>query len=218
VIDRYSKVEGCMRLQIAFHQALDKALAIAEQVADYADIIEVGSLILYQHGIHAVHAFREKFPQKTLLIDTKIINRGKDVMQIFASANPDWLTVMAGTQKHIIHAAANAGHSHKIKVMLDLLDSSSIGQAALEAESQHVDALLFHQPSSEQDSFEFINNWEMVRGNTKLPIFVAAQANRNTIDKILDLKPDGLILGSTITQADNPVEEAKFYYNLCHNK
>lgn len=209
-----------MRLQIAFHQALDKALAIAQQVADYADIIEVGSLILYTHGIHAVHAFREKFPQKTLLIDTKIINRGKDVMQLFSSANPDWLTVMAGTQKHIIHAAANTGHAHKIKVMLDLLDSSSIGQAALEAESQHVDALLFHQSSNEQqDPFEFINNWEMVRGNTKLPIFVAApQTNRNTIDKILDLKPDGLILGSTITQADDPVEEAKFYYNLCHSK
>lgn len=207
-----------MRLQIAFHQAnLDMALAIAAQVADYADIIEVGSLILYAHGLPAVHAFRERFPQKTLLVDTKIINRGKDITQLFSTANPDWLTVMAGTHKHIIHAATNAAHAHKIKVMLDLFNSSSMGQAALEAESLHVDALVMHASSSnEQDPFEFINNWEMVRGNTKLPIFVATQATRQTIDKILDLKPDGLILGSTITQAEDPIAEAQFYYELCH--
>ncbi len=68
-----------MKLQISFDLIdLDKAIAIGEQVAQYADIIEVGTILIYHHGTLAIERFKEAFPDKTILADTKIVDRGKE--------------------------------------------------------------------------------------------------------------------------------------------
>src|SRR5690606_12376783 len=142
-----------MKLQISFDLLdLDKALAIGTEVAHNADIIEVGTILIYRHGIKAVEQFKKAFPEKIILADTKIVDRGKEIAELFAQAGADWITVMAGTSPHVIHATTTAAHHSNVKVMLDLIDSSSIGQSALEAKNLGADALLFHQPYSEQDS------------------------------------------------------------------
>jgi len=55
----------------------------------------------------------------------------------------------------------------------------------------------------------------MICGNTPLPIFVSAKINRNTIFNILNIKPDGIIVGKSIIDAEDPTDEAKFFYDLC---
>jgi 3-keto-L-gulonate-6-phosphate decarboxylase len=61
----------------------------------------------------------------------------------------------------------------------------------------------------------FIEKWEMVRGNTNLPIFVSAKITRSSIEPIMAINPDGIIIGSAIVDAKNPAEEAQFFYELC---
>lgn len=205
-----------MKLQIAFDITdLDKALDIAKQVEEHSDIFEIGTLLIYKNGIKAVERFREAFPKKTLLADTKIIDRGKEAVATLASAGADWVTVMAGTGKEVIHSAATMAHQCNIKVMLDLVDAASLGQSALESKNLGADALLFHQAYDEKDALILLDKWEMVRGNTTLPIFVSAKINRSTIFNIINIKPDGIIVGKSIIDADNPSEEAKFFYDLC---
>lgn len=204
-----------MKLQIAFDMSnLEKALEIATQVADQADILEVGTLLLYSHGVKAVKLFKEQFPRKQILADTKIIDRGKEAISIFADAGADWVTVMAGTGKDIIHAACTAAHQAKVQVMLDLVDSAALGQSALEAKNLGVDALLFHQAFDEKESLLFHDKWEMVRGNTQLPVFISAKITRDTINYFMSLKSDGLIIGKSITDAASPTEEALYFKEL----
>lgn len=154
------------------------------------------------------------FLKKTLLADTKIIDRGKEVVATMASAGADWVTVMAGTGKEVIHSAAAMAHQCNIKVMLDLVDASSLGQSALDAKNLGASALLFHQAYDEKDSLILLDTWEMVRGNSPLPIFVSAKINRSTIFNILNIKPDGIIVGKSIIDSDNPSQEAQFFYEL----
>ena len=97
--------------------------------------------------------------------------------------------------------------------MLDLLDSSSVGQSALEAQSLGVDAILFHKPADDEGQFTFADIWEMVRGNTKLPL-VAGEITRNSIKDIVAISPHGIVLSKTITAADNPRDEAEFYFKI----
>ncbi|BDC34377.1 3-hexulose-6-phosphate synthase [Candidatus Dependentiae bacterium Noda2021] len=204
-----------MKLQIAFDMSnLEKALEIATQVADQADILEVGTLLLYSHGVKAVKLFKEQFPRKQILADTKIIDRGKEAISIFADAGADWVTVMAGTGKDIIHAACTAAHQAKVQVMLDLVDSAALGQSALEAKNLGVDALLFHQAFDEKESLMFHDKWEMVRGNTQLPVFISAKITRDTINYFMSLKSDGIIIGKSITDAPSPIEEALYFKEL----
>lgn len=204
-----------MKLQIAFDLVdLNKALDIASEVHEYADIIEVGSLLIFKHGELAVRSFKERFPQKTILADTKIVDRGKEVAQLFAQAGADWITVMAGTTRNVIHSVTQTAHELGKRVMLDLLDASSLGQSALEAKSLGADALLFHRPASEDSHVTLPERWDMVKGNTQLPIFIAALATRDTIGEVLSVNPAGIVLSTTITQADNPAEEASAIHAL----
>lgn len=204
-----------MKLQISFDLVdLDKALAIAVEVAQYADIIEVGTILIYQHGTTAVSRFKEAFPDKVILADTKIVDRGKEVAELFAQAGANWITVMAGTSAHVIHATTTAAHNANVKVMLDLIDSDSVGQSALEAKNLGVDALLFHQPYSETESLVFLDKWDMIKGNTNVPIFVSAKINRDNVDKIAALHPDVIIVGLTITEAEDSAQEAAYFAAL----
>ena len=204
-----------MKLQISFDLVdLDKAIAVGQEVAQYADIIEVGTILIYNHGAAAVKRFKSTFPDKTILADTKVVDRGKEAVDLFAQAGADWITVMAGTSHHVIHSTTTAAHSANVKVMLDLIDADSVGQSALEAKNLGVDALLFHQPYSETDSLTFLDKWDMVKGNTDLPIFVSAKINRDNIDKIIALKPDVVIVGLSITGAEDSAQEAHYFSQL----
>ena len=203
-----------MKFQISFDFIdLDKAIEVGHQVAEYADILEVSSLVIYKHGVRAVEAFNKEFPEKTILADSKIVDRGRDSATLFANAGSDWITVMAGTSKEVIHAACTKAHDLKKKVALDLLDSESPAQSALEAQSLGADSILFHQPYDESQSLIFLDKWDMIRGNTSLPIFVSAKITRENVDEIVALKPNGAIVGREITEAENPAEEAKFFHD-----
>jgi 3-hexulose-6-phosphate synthase len=204
-----------MKLQISFDLIdLDKAIAISSKVAQYADIIEVGTILIYHHGTDAVKRFKEAFPDKIILADTKIVDRGKEVVDLFAQAGADWITVMAGTSANVIHATTTAAHNVNIKVMLDLIDSDSVGQSALEAKNIGADALLFHQPYSEADSLVFLDKWDLIKGNSNLPIFVSAKINRENVDKIVALGPDAIIVGLAITDAEDSAQEAQYFADL----
>lgn len=204
-----------MKLQISFDLIdLDKAIAIAVDVAEYADIIEIGTILIYHHGTEAIKRFKEALPEKVILADTKIVDRGKEVAELFADAGVDWITVMAGTSHHVIHATTTAAHNANVKVMLDLIDSDSVGQSALEAKNLGADALLFHQPYSETESLVFLDKWDMIKGNSSLPIFVSAKINRDNVDKIVALKPDVIIVGVSITDAEDSAQEAQYFAEL----
>ncbi len=201
-----------MKLQISFDLTdLDNAIAIAKEVAPYADSLEVGSLLLYKYGITAVERFRKTFPEKVILADAKIVDRGKQAVNLLSEAGADWITVMAGTSKNVIHSVATSAHDLGKKVMLDLLDSCSLGQSALEAQSMGVDALLMHKPYEEDDSLKFLDTWDMVKGNSSLPIYVAGRIRRNMIDKIKSINPYGIVISKTITEAEDPAQEAQFF-------
>jgi 3-keto-L-gulonate-6-phosphate decarboxylase len=203
-----------MKLQISFdHPDLDKALKIAKEISEYADILEIGTLMLNVHGLKAVEEFRTAFPEKTLLVDAKIIDRAKETVTILAKAGADWITVLAGTSNNVIHSASSTARSLGKKIMLDLIDAKSFGQSALEAQSLDVEALLLHKPYDEDSALVFLDQWDMIRGNTKLPIYISGRVTKDIYDKLLGIDPDGIIVGRAITEAENPAEEAKFFAN-----
>lgn len=203
-----------MKVQIAFDMTdLDKAISIASEVEQYADILEVGSLLIYKHGEKAVRKFKETFPTKIILADAKIVDHGKEATTLLIQAGADWVSVMAGAGKNVIYAAAAAAHELGKKIILNINDSTSLGQSALEAKSFGADAIMYHK-ASDEDQLAFLDKWDMVRGNTQLPIFLSASITRETIHDLITVNPTGIILGKSITQAENPKEEAAYFHGL----
>lgn len=204
-----------MKIQVSFDITnLEQGIETAAAIADYVDIIEVGTLLIYAHGTQALSTFKNRLPHKKILADSKIVDRGKEASSLLIQAGADWVTVMAGTSKEVIHAVCGTAHSFGKKVMLDLLDAPSAGQLALESKNLGVDALLFHQSYDGKDQSLLLDKWDMVRGNTELPIYISAKISRNNIAEILQLKPEGIVIGRSIVTAENPIEEARYFYEL----
>lgn len=205
-----------MKLQVSFDMVdLEKALALAADIQHHVDIIEIGSLLVYKHGESAIQRFKQALPQKTLLADMKIVDRAKEASRLAFGAGADWVTVLAGTSKNVIHTVCSNAHDLGKKVMLDLIDASSLGQSALEAQSLGVDALLFHRPSDEAAQMISLEAWDMVKGNTKLPVFVATHLSRETVHALLELKPDGIVI--SLGEKDIAVEDIQFLSKLIHH-
>jgi len=205
-----------MKLQISFDMPdLKQAIKIAKKVKHYCDIIEIGTILIHKYGIKAVQEFTKALEDKIILADTKIIDRGVYITQIYAETGAKWLTVMAGTSNTVIHRVCSEAENNDMLVMLDMVDSEAPGQSALDAKNLGVNAILYHKAHDAKESLLFLEDLDMVRGNTDLPIFISARINRDNIDKILEVKPQGVVVGTSIVQAENPLEEAKFYYNLC---
>ncbi len=204
-----------MKLQISFDVTdLEFALSTAKQVENFCDTIEIGAVLIHKYGIQAIEQFQKELPEKTILADTKILDRGKMIAGVFAQAKVNWITVMAGAGNNVIHSVCTTAHDSGVKVMLDLLDAESPGQSALEAKNLGIDSIIFHSPHDEQDEMLFLDDWEIVSGNTDLPIFISAKIKRENVEKIISLKPEGLVIGTSIVTSENPAQEAQFFYNL----
>lgn len=196
-----------MKFQISFDLTdLNKALDIANQVVNEVDILEIGSILLYKHGTTAIESFRKTFPQATLLVDAKITDRAKENITLIANAGADLITVMAGTRKEIIHSACTTAHNLGKKIVLDLLDANSLGQSALEAQSFGADALLFHINYEESQHALFVDQWDIVHGNTSLPIYICGNVSKETVTGIKQVKPYGIVIGNAVVNAENPLQ------------
>jgi 3-hexulose-6-phosphate synthase len=204
-----------MKLQIAFDLFdLKHCLKIAKQVESYADRFEVGAPLIYKYGVEAIQAFRKQFPEKEILAETQIISHGKDITSLYIENGADWVTVMAKANAQVIHSSCSAAQKQKKLVMLDLLNTRNLGQAAMNAQGLGVDALLFHTMCEEKSIVAF-DQWEIARGNSDLPIYIASEINRSNINQVLELKPNGIVIGKAITQSEDPKKEAEYFHNLC---
>ncbi len=199
-----------MELYISFDLPdIDQALKIAHQVEPYANGFDIGSLLLYKYGVQAIEQFKERFKTKIINVDAKLVIHGKETVALLAQAGADWITVMGGTRKEVIHAACTQAHNMSKRILLDLSNASSYGQSALEAQSLGVDALLLRTMYDANEQLLFKDQWTMIRGNTPLPIYLTGKISLENIENIREIQPNGVFVGRAITQAENPAEVAK---------
>lgn len=203
-----------MILHISFNQlSLKEALICAEQVAPFCTAFRIGPVLLAHYGIEALRTFHEKFPDKELISDTKIIDHEKDMIQLLSTAFCNYVTVLASTHRHIIRASCIHAEEKKMHVMLDLIGSFELGQSALDAKSLGVTALIFHFISEDGNQDSLIERWTFIRENTDLPIFASTGISRSNLETILNLKPDGIVIGGAITESTDPAQEAAYFAN-----
>lgn len=83
------------KLQVALDQnSLPEALGIATKAAPALDVIEAGTILQLQVGAEAVKCFRQAFPDKIIVSDTKCADAGGTVAHNSKVAGADWMTVI----------------------------------------------------------------------------------------------------------------------------
>ncbi len=207
-----------MKLQISFDTIdLEKTISIAKEVKEYADILEVGSTLINKYGIESVKRFKAEFPDKEIFADIKLINRIQNTIEEYAAAGANYISVLAGTTNKIINKTTKIAHENNCKIALDLIDSHSLGQSAMDSQALDVDLIIFHGPHEENNLNILLEEWENVKGNTVTPIFIAGGITEENIKNLLNLKPSGVIIGSSIIKSESPAKSAERFKKLLNN-
>ena len=200
-----------MKLQAAIDTAdCGNIMKIVDQIADVADIIEVGTPMVIQEGVTAVRMIKEKYPQLTVLADTKIVDGGRIECQYAVDAGADIITVLALADDATIKAVTETAHAAGRKVMADLLCVQEIGARAVSLRNLGVDYIAVHTgvDAQAQGRTPYTDLKELVQAVPPEICAVAGGVNLDTIEKYAALRPAIIIAGGALCNAPDSREAA----------
>lgn len=202
-----------MLLQIAFDKP--EHLALMPQVREFADIIEIGTPVLKRFGISAISTARELCPNVMVLADTKTVDGGQLEADMVFGAGAAFMTVLScasrATHETVGKRAAAFGATVIVDTItesgkLDLLEHGcefpeSFGYVAVHSPT---DARLAGNTSTSH-----IDAVRQMR-DRGFRVSLAGGIGPDTLDAVIGVAPEILVVGSAITESANPKEIAKW--------
>lgn len=201
-----------MKIQFAMDvRTTAEALSLCEQVAEYVDILEVGSPLIVSEGVHAVKAVKDAYPDKIVMADTKCCDGGYMIGSYAYDAGADIATLMAVATDMTVQRFVEAAQEHNAKVLVDILNLDNIEERSRELLDLGVDYVGMHASA---DTVR-LNEVALTRIKRMLDVVPRKQAvvanclTWNNIEKVLALKPEIVIVSGPIMSAENKREAAK---------
>ncbi len=197
------------KLQIAmdlFH--IEEAIKILDEVADYVDIIEVGSPLGISEGAAAIKSLRERYPDKFIFSDIKVMDGGGEVPVSVIKAGCDMFSVLGVADDNTIKAAVQLAKENNVKVLVDMCNVIDMEARALEIEKLGPDYLCCHVAYDVQDTgvdpIEELRRLEV----SKLPKAIAGGIKLSTFEKAVNSSAEIIICGAGLVQQENRKEIA----------
>lgn len=203
-----------MKLQVAIDLADTKEmLRLAEKICHIADIIEIGTPMIMKEGMVPVYEARKHFPNTLILSDTKIVDGGSLEAAYACEAGADIVTVLAAADDATIQGVIDKTHAYGRKTLVDLINIRDVVSRAQEIDRMGADYICVHTASDVQatgrNPLEELRKIKAVVKNAHLA--AAGGINEETIADIMQAGADIVIIGSAITQKEDPVKEAERY-------
>lgn len=201
-----------MKLQLALDEhKLEDALLFAEKVIDYVDIIEVGTPFVIDSGMEGVRKMKEKFPDKEILSDEKIMDGGYYESQLGFEAGAEYVTALGVSDVITIKRCIEAANDFEKQIVVDMICVEDMPATIREMEEIGAHVLAVHTGADQQamgrtplDDLKI-----MTEHAKKAKIAVAGGINSKTVSDYVALDPDIIIVGSGITRAKDPLSEIK---------
>ncbi|MDD2969163.1 MAG: 3-hexulose-6-phosphate synthase [Lachnospiraceae bacterium] len=201
-----------MKLQLALDDlTLVEAYLLVNKVKNYIDIIEIGTPFIYKEGLQAVKYFKEKFPEKEILADLKIMDAGYYEATEAFRAGADYITALAVTDILTIQECVKAANEWGKEIVVDMICVQNFKEKIAELELLGAHGLAVHTGTDQQaagrrpiDDLKIISQYSQ-----GAKISVAGGISAENVAEYVTLNPSVIIVGSNICHASNPVEVAK---------
>ncbi|PFH87777.1 3-hexulose-6-phosphate synthase [Bacillus sp. AFS088145] len=202
-----------MELQLALDLVnIPEAIELVKEVEEYIDIVEIGTPVVINEGLHAVKAVKKAFPNLKVLADLKIMDAaGYEVMKA-SEAGADIVTILGTAEDMSIKGAVEEAKKQGKKILVDMIAVKDLSGRAKEVDAMGVDYICVHTGYDLQavgkNSFEDLQTIKGVVKNAKTAI--AGGIKLDTLPEVIKVQPDLVIVGGGITgQADKKAAAAK---------
>ncbi len=202
-----------MELQLALDLVnIPEAKEVVAEVAEFIDIVEIGTPVVINEGLHAVKAIKEAFPHLRVLADLKIMDAGGYEVMKASEAGADIITVLGVSDDSTIKGAVAEALKQGKQVMVDMINVKDIEGRAREIDAFGVDYICVHSGYDHQaegkNSFEELAAIKRVVKQAKTA--VAGGIKMETLPEVIQANPDLVIVGGGITsQTDKKATAAR---------
>lgn len=202
-----------MKLQLALDLVnIPEAKEVVKEVQEYIDIVEIGTPVVINEGLHAVKELKEAFPNLDVLADLKIMDAGAYEVMKASEAGADIITVLGATDDSTIRGAVEESRKHGKKILVDMINVKNLEERAREVDALGVDYICVHTgydlQAEGENSFEQLRVIKNVVKNAKTAI--AGGIKLATLPEVIEASPDLVIVGGGITgQADKRAAAAE---------
>lgn len=200
-----------MKLQVAMDVlTVEEALALAEQVAEHVDILELGTPLVKNAGLTAVTAIKNAHPDKVVFADLKTMDAGELEADLAFKAGADLVTVLGVADDSTIAGAVKAARAHRKGVVVDLIGVDDKVTRAKQAHELGAQFVEFHAGLDEQAQPGYDLSALLSAGEQAgVPFSVAGGVNASTITSVRQAGADVAVAGGAIYGAADPAQAAR---------
>lgn len=209
-----------MELQLALDLVnIPEAIELVKEVEEHIDIVEIGTPVVINEGLHAVKAVKKAFPNLKVLADLKIMDAaGYEVMKA-SEAGADIVTILGTAEDMSIKGAVEEAKKQGKKILVDMIGVKDIKGRAKELDEFGVDYICVHTgydlQAVGQNSFEDLVTIKSVVKNAKTA--VAGGIKLESLPEVVKAQPDLVIVGGGITSQDDKKSVASQMKELITN-
>ncbi|GEO27347.1 3-hexulose-6-phosphate synthase [Alicyclobacillus acidoterrestris] len=195
-----------MKLQLALDLVnIPEGIELVKEVQEYIDIVEIGTPIIIDEGLHAVKAMKEAFPNLEVLADLKVMDAGGYEVMRAAEAGADYITILGVSEDATIKGAVEEARKRNRKILVDMIGVKDLETRAREVDALGVDYICVHTgydlQAAGQNPFDDLRTIKRVVKNAKTA--VAGGIKLKTLPEVVKAQPDIVIVGGGITGESN---------------
>lgn len=133
------------RLQLALDLLdIEPAVQLTRAVGDHVDVLEAGTILILNRGLHVVERLRAVWGKRPLVADVRIVEAGAIIADMAFSAGADVVTVFGGTSDTAIASVAERARDHGKRVQIEVFEEWSYARAKL-WRALGIDELVLHR-------------------------------------------------------------------------
>jgi 3-hexulose-6-phosphate synthase len=189
----------------------NQTVALADQVAPYVDIFEIGTPCIKYNGINLVKELRQRFPDKLLLVDLKTMDAGEYEAGAFYAAGADICTVLGVSGLATIAGVIKAAKKHGAETQIDLINVEDKATCARESVKLGAQIMGIHTGLDAQAAghtpFGDLN--DIARLGLGVRISVAGGIKQATVQQVVEAGANIIVVGAAIYGAASPAESAR---------
>ena len=195
-----------MKLQLALDLVnIPEAIELVSEVEAYIDVVEIGTPVVINEGLHAVKAMKDRFPNLQVLADLKIMDAGGYEVMKASEAGADIITVLGVSDDSTISGAVDEAKKQGKLIMVDMINVQNLETRAREIDALGVDYICVHAGYDHQaagkNSFAELRTIKSVVSKAKTAI--AGGIKLDTIEEVIAAEPDLVIVGGGITGVED---------------